>query len=59
MHREQWDKMINFIENVYPKVDYTIDMFSFWFAYLGFEKAQTLSKFRDFTRYLTHVRGYY
>ena len=31
-------------------------MISFWFAYLGFEKAQTQSKFRDFTKYLTNVK---
>ena len=59
MHREQWDKVLNFIQTIYPDTDYTIDMISFWFAYLGFEKAQTQSKFRDFTKYLTNVKGYH
>ena len=39
-------------------MDYTIDMFSIWFAKLGFEKAQTFCKFGDFMRYLVYVKGY-
>ena len=58
MHREQWDKVTDFIEENFPNVDYTIDMFSNWFARLGFEKAQTFCKFGDFMRYLTFVKGY-
>ncbi len=58
MHREQWDKFITFIENTFVNVDYTISMFSNWFARMGFEKAQTMSKFGDFMRYLTFVKGY-
>ena len=33
-------------------------MFSNWFARFGFEKAQTMCKFGDFMRYLTHTKGY-
>jgi hypothetical protein len=58
MHREQWDKFIDYVEKLSPDVDYTISMFSTWFGKLGFEKAQTFCKFGDFMRYLSHVRGY-
>ncbi len=58
MHREQWDKFINFIELTFPDADYTIQMFSAWFAKLGFEKGQTFCKFGDFMRYLIYVKGY-
>ena len=58
MHREQWDKVVAFIEDTFPEGNYTIDMFSTWFAKLGFEKAQTFCKFGDFMRYLTCVKGY-
>jgi hypothetical protein len=58
MHREQWDKLIDYIETICPDVDFTISMFSTWFGKLGFEKSQTFCKFGDFMRYLTYVRGY-
>jgi hypothetical protein len=58
MHREQWDKVVAFIEQAFPEGNYTIHMFSTWFAKLGFEKAQTFCKFGDFMRYLTYVKGY-
>jgi hypothetical protein len=58
LHREQWDKVIAFIEETFPEADFTIDTFSAWFAALGLEKAQTCCKFGDFMRYLTCVKGY-
>lgn len=58
MHREQWDKLVAFIEKTFVEVDYSISMFSNWFARLGFEKAQTFCKFGDFMRYLIYVKGY-
>ena len=58
LHRQQWDKVVSFLENLFPNADYTIDMFSSWFSRLGFEKAQTLCKFGDFMRYLTFVKGF-
>ena len=36
MHREQWDKVLTFLEATFPEANFTIDMLSCWFARLGF-----------------------
>ena len=58
MHRENWDGLVDFLEQKFPETDLPISMVSLWYAKFGFDKPQTRCKFGDFLKYMKHVRNY-
>jgi hypothetical protein len=58
MHREEWDKVIDWLEDECPHGDLTISIISLVYAWVGFDKPATRCKFSDFIKYMMHVRKY-
>ena len=58
MHREEWDQLIDWMEEEYPHADFSISMLSFIYACAGFDKPATRCRFGDFMKYMMQARNY-